>query len=137
MTSWLLEDPADSEHMLDCKTEQHQVHRFVSHHIVLIQSFVCRCHQLSFIIKLFVGAILNTKIGHNISKRKTTPLIKILDFSIFIQIKMFEKDVESCTERSSSCFLAGIHHPHAVIVINQAVAEDSRGFMSPKTNHLI
>jgi hypothetical protein len=88
---------------------------------MLISSYL----KLHFVNDLLVRPVRNAEWCENITKGKTSELIKSLNLSILVGIQMIEDIVKALSEWSSGNILDSIEHPHSVTVVDEPITEDS------------
>lgn len=85
----------------------------------------------------FIRAILHTESRENITESQSTVFIQGLNLAIVVKIKMFEHCIEIGTEGSANCIFDSIHHPQAVVVINETITEDTSNLVGPQSSRHI
>jgi hypothetical protein len=133
MASRLLQDSTNSHKMLNSEVEQHKRHWLICGQVVLVKMLVCSLLKLNFVEDLFIGPFWDTEVTENISKGKTSELIKSLDLTVLISIQVIEHGIEALSEWSSGNVFDSIEHPHSIIIVDESVTEDSCGLMCPQS----
>jgi len=89
--------------------------------------------KLNFVEDLFIRPLWDTEVTENISKGKTSELIKSLDLPVLISIQVIEHGIEALSEWSPGNVFDSIEHPHSIIIVDESVTEDSCGLMCPES----
>jgi hypothetical protein len=119
--------------MFDGEVEQYEWHWFVRHLIVVGESIVSAFLESKLVHYFFIRTIWNTKWSVNISEKKSSELIKSLNFTIFVGIKMIEDGIEVLSEWGSSAFSDAVKHPRSVFIVNKTITKDSNTLVSPES----